>query len=318
MWAICRTNRQLLQKDGGKDKRIMREDAFSKLHPVILFFYFVVVLLVTMCSMHPLFWGIGFCAAFGYACILRGLRKAISALAKLFVLMLLIACLNALFQHGGVTCLFRLPGGNAVTAEALLYGWIAAGMLAAIFLWFGSYHQVITADKFLYLFGRTAPAMAMLLSMAMQFVPKFKRRIEAIAQAQEQIGRGNSQGSFRKKLHCGKRIFSIAVTWALESGVVTADSMRSRGYGIGKRTHFSIYHFTKRDWLLLGEMVLLCTGIAVSFILGGAKINYYPAVKVTLNAMTVLGGICYGLFAMLPVWIDGKEAWLWRRLRSNI
>lgn len=308
----------MLCKNTGERVNAVKEDAFSKLHPVVLLLYFTMVLIVTMCSMHPLFWGIGFCAALGYSGILRGLRQTLKTLAKLMILMLLIACLNALFQHGGITCLFRLPGGNMVTAEALLYGLIAAGMLATTLLWFGSYHQVMTTDKFLYLFGKIVPTMAMLLSMAMGFVPKFKRRMEEIAQAQEQIGRGNREGNLKKRLHCSRRIFSIAVSWALESGMVTADSMRSRGYGCGRRTHFSPYRLTKRDWMFLAEMILLCIGIIVSFALGGAKASYYPAVKVTVNEITALGGVCYGIFAALPIWIDGKEAWLWRRLRFNI
>ena len=43
----------------------------------------------------------------------------------------------------------------------------------------------------------------------------------------------------------------------LEGGIITADSMRSRGYGSGKRTNFAIYRFDGRDVILLLAMCLL-------------------------------------------------------------
>lgn len=60
---------------------------------------------------------------------------------------------------------------------------------------------------------------------------------------------------------CGKEagrplpILSAMLTWSFENAVETADSMRSRGYGLKGRTSFSIYRMSRRDWVLLCWML---------------------------------------------------------------
>jgi energy-coupling factor transport system permease protein len=49
------------------------------------------------------------------------------------------------------------PLRNPLTLESIFYGLAAAVMLAAVVLWFGCYNEVMTSDKFIYLFGRVIP-----------------------------------------------------------------------------------------------------------------------------------------------------------------
>ncbi len=74
--------------------------------------------------------------------------------------------------------LARLPGGRPLTLESALYGLAAACLLGAVVLWFASWQAVLTADKITYLFGRIAPALALLLSLTLSFVPRLRRRLE--------------------------------------------------------------------------------------------------------------------------------------------
>lgn len=69
------------------------------------------------------------------------------------------------------------------------------------------------------------------------------------------------------------------VTWALENAIETADSMKSRGYGLRGRTAFSIYRMEDRDkyalgWLGFCGMYLLCGSLA-----GGLKWWYFPMLQ---------------------------------------
>ena len=57
-------------------------------------------------------------------------------------------------------------------------------MLGAMLLWFMCLSSVFTSDKFIYLFGKIIPALSLLLSMTLRFVPKFRRQLETTAQAQ--------------------------------------------------------------------------------------------------------------------------------------
>ena len=108
-------------------------------------------------------------------------------LAFYLPLYLMIAVINPLFSHNGVTPLFFL-NGNPVTLEAVLYGLDIAVMLVAVLYWFKGYSHVMTSDKFLFLFGRAIPRLALVLSTALRFVPLLKVQIRRVGRAQKAMG----------------------------------------------------------------------------------------------------------------------------------
>ena len=97
-------------------------DSFSALHPALTFCYFAAVLLLTMLVLHPVFLALSLLGALGYCAVLRGWRSLGRTLGWLVPFLVLMAALNALLNHAGVTMLFYLPNGNPVTREALCYG----------------------------------------------------------------------------------------------------------------------------------------------------------------------------------------------------
>ena len=215
---------------------------------------------------------------------------------------LLAAALNPAFVHQGVTILAYLPSGNPLTLESLLYGLAAGAMLGAVALWFVCVTDVITSDKVVYLFGRVIPALSLLLSMILRFVPRFVRRLRAVAQAQRHLGRDTQTGAPARRVRSALRVFSIVVTWSLESGLITADSMRCRGYGLPGRTSFSLYRFDRRDgavalWLAFCGLYLLGGGLA-----GGLRFQYYPMLlSGPVTPLTVSFFAVYGLLCFTPV-----------------
>lgn len=86
--------------------------------------------------------------------------------------MLLTAILNPIFNHKGLTVLFYLKR-NPVTLESVAYGAASGVMLGSVLLIFSCFNRIITDDKILYLFGRIIPSLAVVLSMALRFVPLF-------------------------------------------------------------------------------------------------------------------------------------------------
>lgn len=217
------------------------------------------VIAFTMFFMHPVSLGISLGAALAYAVYLRG-RKAIRfSLVFMLPMMVMAALINPAFNHEGATLLTYLPSGNPLTLESILYGLAAAAMLAAVVTWFSCYTAVMTSDKFVYLFGRIIPALSLVLSMALRFVPKFQAQFHVVSEAQRCIGRDVSDGGVIRRIRNAVTIFSIMLTWSLENAIETADSMKSRGYGLPGRTAFSIYRFDDRDKMALGWL-LYCLG----------------------------------------------------------
>ena len=222
---------------------------------------------------------------------------------------LLAAVLNPAFVHQGMTILTYLPSGNPLTLESLLYGLAAGCMLSAVVLWFVCVTEVITSDKVVYLFGRVIPALSLLLSMTLRFVPRFIRRLRTVTQAQAHMGRDVRNGSMHQRVRSALRVFSIVVTWSLESGIITADSMRCRGYGLPGRTSFSLYRLDRRDgavlaWLAFCAVYLLGGGLA-----GGLSFRYYPMVLTApVTPLTVSFFAVYALLCLTPVLLHAWEA----------
>ena len=115
------------------------------------------------------------------------------------------------------------------------------------------------------------------------------------------------------------RIFSVLITWALETGIVTADSMAARGYGCGKRSHFSIFRFTVSDALLLLTVLVLFAFTAVSIGCGALDFAYYPVIHAPeTSPLAVSGCVSYGLLALIPTILESEEKIRWTCLKSKI
>ena len=142
-----------------------------------------------------------------------------------------------------------------MTLESILYGIVAASMIATVICWFSCFNKIMTSDKFIYLFGRIIPSLSLILSMTFRFVPKFKEQIQEVSNAQKSMGRDTSEGSVFIRVKNSIRILSAVITWSLENAIDTSDSMKSRGYGLTGRTAYSNYVFDKRD---VTALIYLC------------------------------------------------------------
>lgn len=292
-------------------------DTFSTYHPLITFTYYFAVILFAMLFLHPVFLGLSFLCGLVYSVRLKGVKALKVNLALLLALIVFSAIFNSLFSHYGVTPLFTLPGGNKFTLESFIYGLVSGTMLASVIQWFSCYHQTMTSDKFIYLFGRVIPALSLIFSMVLRFVPRYKAQIKVIADGQRCLGRDWKSGSVFQKARNGLNILSILITWALENAIETADSMRSRGYGLRGRTAFSIYRFDNRDRLFLIVLAFLIVVVLTGAALNQNNILYNP--EIVMNKITPFSYLVYAHYAVLclmPVLVDVLMSWKWRGLKK--
>ena len=288
-------------------------NAFSTYHPIINFLYFTLVLLFSMIFMHPACLVISLVVAFVYSVHLKGKKAVKFNFIFLLPMLLVTALMNPAFNHEGATILTYLPSGNPLTLESIIYGIAASTMLASVICWFSCYNEVMTSDKFVYLFGTIIPSLSLILSMVLRFVPKFKAQISIVSNAQKCIGRDISNGNFFSRAKYGIVILSIMVTWSLENAIETADSMKSRGYGLSGRTAFSIYHFDKRDKKALLVLLILGGFIVCGSVLGGLYFRYFPTMKGDFFApITILLLLAYLGLCLVPVIIDRREHIKWK------
>jgi len=300
----------------------MNKDTFASFHPSVNMLYFAAVIGFSIFFMHPVCLVISLICSFTYEIYLNG-KKAVR-MGFMFMLPMLIvtAALNPLFNHQGATILAYLPNSNPVTLESAMFGIAAAVMLITVISWFSCFNAVMTGDKFVYLLGRVIPALSLILSMSLRFVPRFRAQIKVVSDAQKCIGRDVSNGSIFSKAKHGIKILSIMVTWALENAIETADSMKARGYGLPGRTAFSIFRFDRRDgWAF--TYILTCTAaIIIGAILEVYRFRYFPTIMHITGEWpgiwAVLLFVVYFALCIFPIIVNVREDLIWKRIESKI
>lgn len=292
--------------------------AFYKYHPFINFYYFTFVIVCSMFFTHPAFILISLILSFVYSIYLLGKKSIKFNIIGLFPLLIFMAMLNPMFNHAGVTILWYLKDGNPMTLESIIYGIIAASMFISVIMWFSCYNEIMTSDKFIYIFGKIIPKLSLIFSMVLRFVPKFKNQIKVISNGQKAIGRDMSQGNIIRRAKNGIKILSILVTWALEDAIETADSMKARGYGLKGRSSFSIFKFEKRDKIAASFMIFFSLVIIAGKIYGINRIVYFPEIKMSRNTtFSVVVDICYFAFCIIPIIADFIEEIKWQKIRRS-
>ena len=295
------------------------KDAFSSYHPAVNFSFFALVLGFTMFFTHPVCLGLSLTCAFAYSLYLKGRGGLRFSLLYMLPMLILTALLNPLFNHQGATILTYFRSGNPLTLESILYGVAAAVMLISVIHWFSCFNEVITSDKLIYLFGRALPSLALILSMTLRFVPRFAAQYRIVSDVQRGLGRDPAEGGLIDRARRGARIMSVITTWALENAVDTADSMKSRGYGLTGRSAFSIYVFDRRDAFALFYLAAVSAYIIIGTALNGLNFQWFPTIK-------GMGGDPFSLsiyaayFALnaMPIAVNLREDANWKLTQSRI
>lgn len=289
-----------------------RRDGFSKLHPVVTFTYFVAVILFSLLLLNPILQGISLLSSLLCFLLYKGRESLKSAMAFILPLFILAVILNPLFNHRGVTVLAYLPTKNPVTLESIYYGVSAGVMIITVLFWFMSYNEVITSEKFIYLFGRKIPALSLVLSMALSFGPRFKEQFLKIKDSQTMLGKDD------KSLKILSLSLKSMVTWALENGIDTADSMRSRGYGLKRRSHYSIYTFDQRNLMILAFLTAGSFLMIAGSIFGITNFQYYPIMsKVMFEKKHLVLYTLYLFLCLTPLMVKLREDYQWKYSRQK-
>ncbi len=293
-------------------------DSFREYHPIVNLIYFVLVIAFSLVLNHPLAQVISLAGAVCYALSTDGKRTLLKLVKFGLPMALVTAIINPLFNHEGKTVLFYLTEKSPVSAESLLYGLSAGVMLITLLVWFSSFSRVMTTDKLTYLFGKSIPAISLVLTMSLRLVPRFTEHMKEVADAQRCLGKYVSSGTLMQKTKAAIHVFSITVTWALENAMDAADSMKSRGYGLRGRTTFSIYKFADRD-----KYAVIWFSFCGMFLTAGAMLSafgflYFPEIRYAAFDKTTVPFYCVLLLLCLtPVLLNLKEERKWKSLISE-
>lgn len=287
---------------------------FKAYHPIVNFAYFVFVICFSVLLMHPACLFVSLFSSFAYLAVLKGRKTLFAHLLYMLPLAFATALINAAFNHEGATILAYLPGGNPLTLESIVYGLCAAAMILSVICWFSCYNEVMTSDKFIYIFGRVSPALSLIFSMTLRFVPRFTEKLREVNMARKSLGKGSGNQNVRERIKSGLSSLSATLSWALENSIETADSMKARGYGIPGRTSFSIYTFEKKDKIVLALIFALSICVICGRICGALSFSYFPRFgTLKCDFIGIFFGISYFLLCIVPVAIELKGARRWKK-----
>lgn len=295
------------------------KDNFSKFHPIVNFIYFAIVILFSMFFMHPVFLIISIFSSLVYSIYLGGKKSVNFISAYVLPMIALVMIINPAFNHQGTTIITYLPTGNPLTLESIIYGGASAILMGTIIIWFSCLSKVLTSDKFMYIFGRVIPSLSLILSMTSRFVPRFKEQFKKVSNAQKCIGRDISSGTILERLKNAINVFSIMVSWSLENSIETADSMKSRGYGLKGRTNFTIFSFEKRDLFAVLAILLNSLYILVGTMSNKISYRYFPSIRLNeVQPYSITLFLAYLFLCNIPMIINIKEDISWKYLKSKI
>jgi energy-coupling factor transport system permease protein len=204
------------------------------------------------------------------------------------------ALFNALWTRAGDTVLLALPaqlpliGGN-ITLEAVVFGALNGLVLATLISIFSLLNLALSVRDLIGLVPRAFHPLAVIVSIAITYVPFTLRQAQAIKEAQ--AVRGHTVRGLRDWLP----LFMPLLTGGLERALALAEAMTARGFATSRATTPVAIRPLVWQWLTLLGLLLVCSGWLVRLLLR------WP----TLGLWVGLMGLALMLFS---VWALGRSA----------
>lgn len=291
---------------------------FEHCHPAVNLIYFATVIFGMLTFQHPIFLLISFLCAFAYS-VKRNKIKAVIFNLVLLPLIGAFALYYSSYTHFGVTVLEQNFIGNNITLESLVYGIVLGLIVAGVMIWFSCVYSVFSSDKVVYLFGRVSPRLSLFLSILLRMVPRIKKEAKKINMAQRGIGKGINQGNIFMRLRNGIRIFSMLITWTIDSLTSSSESMQSRGSTLRGRKAFSIYRFDNRDRAYVIGMFACITITVMGVMLKQTDIVYDPRIiMMPITSMSYLFYMGYAVLCLMPLGLELWTEYCFRKARKGV
>lgn len=281
-------------------------DRFSKLHPVLHFTYFICVFVLCVSLSNPLFSLPILVSGIAYNFVVDG-KNGFGVLKFIPVIILIVSVFNFIFAHYGITVLFTFKQMN-FTLEALFYGFYQGITVSSMLVWFGIFSKVTDSEKVIYFF-KFAPKCALIFSMILGFIPRFKNKLEDIRVARLGLNGGEKADTKKQKIIDGINDLSALVTYSLESSIITADSMKARGYN-PKAVRYSRYKLKPFD-LILCILILFAFSYIIYTKFSG-RITFIMNPSIYVKSFDIISFILCCVFGFVPVIVDLSEEIRWK------
>ena len=285
------------------------------IHPASYIIYYLILIIFAFLFNNP-YYIISFLICITILIALQGIRGEFKNLIKFFIPMaLLIVILNPLVSHMGVTQIYII-GNFSVTLEALIYGILMSLTLLIILLIFASYNSAVSYQEMLYIFSKKFPHISMIIIMALRFIPLLNYRLAEVNKI-FRFKEKNSNIETKEETKVDKiknmtEMLAVVISYSLEESMLTAKSMKARGYGIAKRTSYLSFKFRKIDYyfmLIVMASSLICI---IGLMQGQGRIEIYPQLNFSFTNNILNMYYFSFLILLIPlIYLEFKERLIW-------
>ena len=230
----------------------MRRFLFKNLHPVSILIFFIATLIICFTAdIRAL--AVIFVFLFIYALLQRKAKTILWCLPLAGFMLIL----NPIFYHGGETVLFSFHRIN-FTLEAIQNGFYCALLIICTTLIFTVLGNILTEQKFLYIFGKAFPKIALMVSMIFKHFDILSESYRQCKNMAKINGIYENDNSLMQKIKTAAVIFEAFTGAALEGSIDTALTLSAKGYYNKNKTKRHLYRIHAADVVFTVFTVLLC------------------------------------------------------------
>ncbi|WP_308571614.1 energy-coupling factor transporter transmembrane component T [uncultured Methanobacterium sp.] len=284
------------------------------IHPAVYVLYYFILILFAFLYNDPYYLA-SFLICISVLIALQGISREFKNVIKFFIPMsILIIILNPLTSHVGTTPIYII-GNFFITLEALVYGVLMSLSLLIILLVFSSYNRAVSYQEMLYLFSKRFPHISMVTIMALRFIPLLNYRLTEVNKISK-FNRTNTHPegnqSWMDKIKRTAHLLAVVVSWSLEESMLTAKSMKARGYGIKERTSYLSYKFRRTDYIFLSCITITVLISVTGLMQGYGRIEVYPTLSFNVSENPVNRYYFTFIALLLPIiYLEFREKLTW-------
>lgn len=302
------------------------QGGLDRINPAVSMAYAVFAMLCIMVSYEPICTCIAFCATVSLGFALDGWRKAMKRLSWQLLAISFFALLNCVFTQRGATVLFT-AGPLELRLESLAYGACIATMIVSAMNCFILLSEVVSSDEALVLFGGRLPVVSLVASMSIRLIPKFQRQSRELSDIRNACTCANAPSGKAGHEGASGRLTHLLAS-SLEDSLITADSMRARGWGsTDKRTTYGNIKMT--GWSIFALIAVIALGLTcliaewslasgfqfypqISFV-DAAGASYLAFSGLSPSVFNICEYLIYAIFFFLPHLALLVEVAKWKR-----
>lgn len=247
--------------------------ALKRAHPIIVFAYFLSLFLFMAFSRHPWMTAV---QTISLICLYLFHNRKIKKLLPFAGIVLIVAITNPIFVQRGRTIWYSNEYLR-ITKEAFLYGVHYGCVLAGLLMLFSIFNFYFKKEQWIYISGKFFPKLGVITSMVFALVPRYQKQAKKILKTRKSL---KEETKISRMMHT----VSMETTWAFESSMDQLDSMNARGYGIGKRTHFHLFVWERKDWIHMIEIIGLTLLNGWAYTKFYSRFFFYP--MIIMNPIT--------------------------------